>query len=148
MLQKKSILIATIGTRDLAYQDSSKDWLNVGNDRAEGGKSQMGQVKEDLSTEPGTPPGLEDYDFRTLTQYLSENFQKYKDRLQPIIFGKLLQDEYQHLQKIYLVATDQAEIVKERIRDTRWASEIIQQWIKERYETPTEIILQGRANAS
>lgn len=143
MSQKKSILVATIGTRDLAYQDSSKDWLNVGNDRAEGGKSQMGQVKEDLSTEPSTPLGLENYDFRTLTQYLSENFQKYKDRLQPIIFGKLLQDEYQQLQKIYLVSTDQAEIVKERIRDTRWASEIIQQWIEERYKIPTEIILQG-----
>lgn len=67
MSQKKSILVATIGTRDLAYQDSSRDWLNVGNDRAEGGKSQMGQVKEDLSTEPGTPLG-----FLNCLNFLSE----------------------------------------------------------------------------
>lgn len=148
MTIKKAILIATIGTRDLAYQDSSGEWLNVGNDRAEDGKSQMGQVKEDLSTEADTPSGLEKYDFRTLTQYFANNFQQYKARLLPIILGKLFQDECQQIQKIYLVATNQKITVRERVRDTCWAAEVIRQWIEENYKISTEVILQGQEGKS
>lgn len=148
MAVKKAILIATIGTRDLAYQDSSKIWLNVGNDRAEDSKSQMGQVKEDLSTEADTPSGLEKYDFRTLTQYFADNFQRYKARLLPIILGKLLQDKCQQIQKIYLVATDQKITVRERVRDTCWAAKVIRQWIEENYKISTEVILQGQEGRS
>ena len=32
MSKKKSILVATIGTRDLAFQVSSHEWLNLGNE--------------------------------------------------------------------------------------------------------------------
>lgn len=148
MSSKQAILIATIGTRDLAYQDSSNTWLSIGNDRAENGKSQMGQVKEDLSTEPGTPVGLENYDFRSLTEYFASNFQQYKNRLLPIILGKLLQDECQRIQKIYLVATDQKVGIRERIRDTCWAAEVIKQWIEENYKIPTEVVLQGQEGRS
>ena len=34
----KSVLIATIGTRDLMFQIASGEWFNIGNDRVQNGK--------------------------------------------------------------------------------------------------------------
>ena len=34
----KSVLIATIGTRDLMFQIASCEWFNVGNDRVQNGE--------------------------------------------------------------------------------------------------------------
>lgn len=139
----KSILVATIGTRDLAYKNSDGIWLNIGNDRAQNGIPEMGQVKEDLATEPGVPTALENSNFRQLTQFLSENFSQYQARLIPIILGQLLQDTKDNLSKVYLMATDQNELVKEREKDTLYSADVIKQWIESNYQIPTQVILQG-----
>ena len=122
MPKKKSILVATIGTRDLAFQVSSHEWLNLGNDRSPDGDSISEQALVQMELE------LQKSDFRFLTEYLRDNWQEYQDQLQPIILGKLLQDSHQQLGKIYLVATDQLdkpETLKFRDKDTIYAAEII-----------------------
>jgi hypothetical protein len=86
---------------------------------------------------------LEKSDFRLLSEYLLENWEYYQEQLQPIILGKLLQDEHKHLKQIYLVATDQAELVKYRDKDTLYAAQIIKLWIENHYKVPTKVILQG-----
>ena len=140
MSKKKSILVATIGTRDLAFQVSSHEWLNIGNDRAPNSDSISEQALVQMEL------GLEKSDFRLLTEYLLENWQQYQNRLQPIILGKLLQDEAPNLKLIYLVATDQPEIpkmLKYRDKDTLYSAQIIAKWIESRYQVSTEIVLQG-----
>ncbi len=137
MSKKKSILVATIGTRDLAFCVSSNEWLNLGNDRAPNGDSISEQALVQMEVK------LEKSDFRLLTEYLLENWEYYQEQLQPIILGKLLQDEHKHLKEIYLVATDQAELIKYRDKDTLYAAQIIKLWIENHYKVPTKVILQG-----
>jgi len=148
----KDILIATIGTRDLAYHSSSGDWLNIGNDRkfSNGAISEAGLVIEDLATEPNAPEKLlqslatlVDADYRFLTRYLFKHLDRYLDRLKPIIIGRLLEDKHQELKYVYLIGTDQRERVREREKDTLYAAEIIKEWIIHRYRIPAEVIPQG-----
>ncbi|ELS00139.1 hypothetical protein [Gloeocapsa sp. PCC 73106] len=63
-MTEKAILIATIGTRDLAFKTSDGEWLNVGNDRSPDldSISEQARVQCDL--------GLNQDDFRSITQYL------------------------------------------------------------------------------
>lgn len=140
MSKKKSILVATIGTRDLAFQVSSQEWLNLGNDRAPDSDSISEQALVQMEL------GLDKSDFRLLSEYLLENWETYQSKLQPIILGKLLQDESKNLKQIYLVATDQLETpktIKYRDKDTLYAAEIIKKWIESHYQVSTEVILQG-----
>ncbi|NEQ64537.1 MAG: hypothetical protein F6K21_03345 [Symploca sp. SIO2D2] len=140
MSKKKSILVATIGTRDLAFQVSSQEWLNLGNDRAPDGDSISEQALVQMEL------GLDRSDFRLLSEYLLENWETYQHKLQPIILGQLLQDESKNIKQIYLVATDQLETPKTskfRGKDTLHSAEIIKKWIKSRYQVSTEVILQG-----
>ena len=135
--KKKNILVATIGTRDLAFQVSSGEWLNVGNDRMNDEQfSHQGQILLDLSLDPLLS-------FRELTELLLANWGDYHDRLQPIVLGKLISDEAKNLSHIYLIATDQCDGVKQRVRDTLHAAEIIGKWITAKCEVPTTVLLQG-----
>ena len=135
--KKKNILVATIGTRDLAFQVSSGEWLNVGNDRMNDEQfSHQGQILLDLSLDPLLS-------FRELTELLLASWSDYRDRLQPIILGKLIADEAKNFSHIYLIATDQHEGVKQRTRDTLHAAKIISKWIAAKCEVPTTILLQG-----
>ncbi|MUL38193.1 hypothetical protein [Gloeocapsopsis dulcis] len=145
MPEKTCILIATIGTRDLAYQVSSGHWWNVGNDRARYGDSltQEAQVFEDLSTDPNVK-GEPGKDFRSRTQYLSENFSQYQQRLQPIILGQLLHQLAPRLHKVYLIGTDQPETVQFRTKDTFYCAQIIKQWIAAKYNVASQVIPLGK----
>ncbi len=135
--KKKNILVATIGTRDLAFQVSSGEWLNVGNDRMNDEQfSPQGQILLDLGLDPLL-------NFRELSELLLANWEKYPDRLQPIVLGKLIADEAKNFSHIYLLATAQRETVKQRVRDTLYAAEIISKWIAAKYAVPTTILLQG-----
>ncbi len=138
MSKQKSILVATIGTRDLAFQTSDGQWLSVGNDRKPDldDESQQVLVQVDLGQEKG--------DFRSLTEYLFQHWDIYQDRLKPIIVGQLIEDQRRNLQKIYLVATNQPPTTPERFRDkdTLFAAEIIKLWITEQHKIDTEIIEQ------
>lgn len=135
----KSILIATIGTRELAFRIGDKEWLNIGNDRSPDINtiSEQAQVQSYL--------GLDQSDFRLLTEYLLESWSDYKNSIQPIILGKLLQDKQHNLKKIYLVCTNQPPKTPEKYRskDTLYAAKLIQLWLKERYQITTEIVEQG-----
>lgn len=134
--QSKSILIATIGTRDLAFSVANNEWLNVGNDRARDGISEQALVLDHLELPQQT-------DFLSLTEYLCNEWLKYQERLQPIIIGKLLQDENKNLKKIYLVGTNQPKSSKFREKDTLYSTQIIKLWIEKLYQIPTIIIEQG-----
>jgi hypothetical protein len=135
--KKKNILIATIGTRDLAFQVSSGEWLSVGNDRMNQEQfSHQGQILLDLNLDPLM-------NFRELSELLLASWDDYDDRLQPIVLGKLIADEAKNFSHIYLIATDQNEGVKQRVRDTLYAAEIISKWIAAKYAVPTTILLQG-----
>jgi hypothetical protein len=134
---KNNILVATIGTRDLAFRVSSGEWLNVGNDRMNDEQfSHQGQILLDLGLEPLV-------NFRELSKLLLANWEKYHDRLQPIVLGKLIADEAKNFSHIYLIATDQRETVKQRVRDTLYAAEIIKKWIVAKYKVPTTVLYQG-----
>ena len=137
MSKNTSILVATIGTRDLAFQVSSGEWLNIGNDRAPDPKSisEQALVQVDL--------GLENFSFRALTEYLLNHWDDYHERLKPIILGKLIEDSRDQLQQIYLFGTNQLEHVKQRDKDTLFSAEIIQKWIAAQYAISTSVVLQG-----
>jgi hypothetical protein len=134
---KKNILVATIGTRDLAFRVSSGEWLSVGNDRMnEEQFSHQGQILLDLDLDPLI-------NFRELSRLLLADREKYQARLQPIILGKLIADEAKNFSHIYLIATDQKETVKQHVRDTLYAAKIISNWIAAKYAVPTTILFQG-----
>ncbi|MCT7963006.1 hypothetical protein NG791_20240 [Laspinema sp. D1] len=137
MSKKKSILVATIGTRDLAFCVSSNEWLNPGDSyvRDSNSISEQAMVQMELA--------LEKSDFRQITQYLYDHWKKYKDQVKPIILGKLLEDKHKELQRVYLVATDQTETVKFRDKDTLYSAYLIQHWIESHYQIETQVILQG-----
>jgi len=134
--QSKSILIATIGTRDLALMVADNEWLNVGNDRAIGVISEQALVLEHLQLS-------QQMDFLSLSEYLCAQWSEYQERLQPIIIGKLLQDKSKNLKKIYLVGTNQPENSRFREKDTLYSAKLIKLWLEKHYQIPTEIIEQG-----
>lgn len=143
----KSVLVATIGTRDLAFQMTEGSWLNIGNDRRpEDNPSQMQQVIEELYTEPGTPEISEHPTFRELTQYLSKHFEQYRERLVTIILGKLIEDQRDKIKTVYLIGTDQPKSVGKRFweKDTLHAANIAKQLIETKYNIPAKVILQGK----
>lgn len=128
-MTSQSTLIATIGTRDLAFQLSNHDWMNVGNDRMNrDGFSEMAEVITDLDLPETEYLG----DYRRLTKYLFEHFKTYHDRLMPVILGKLIRDYNQDLGRVYFIATDQ-EGVKERQKDTLHSSQILKAWVEKTY---------------
>lgn len=156
MVKKNSVLVVTIGTRDLAFQLSSGDWLNVGNDQARNQAQDWSvltheaQVAIDLETDPNIS-GSVGSSLRDRTKFLLENFQVFADRLQPIIFGKLLHDRAESLRKIFLIATDQRDTEQNkrfRGKDTLYVAEIIARWVGEKYGIPAEVILLGQDNAN
>jgi hypothetical protein len=137
----KSILVATIGTRDLSFQIKSGDWYNIGDDRMQNGDiiGEQAEVIADLS--------LSDCTFRTITQYLLDNPENYISRILPVITGKLLLEHGTELEKVYLIATDQKAEVNERDKDTLYSAELIKQWITHKFvhlsENDIEIITLG-----
>jgi hypothetical protein len=129
----KSVLIATIGTRDLMFQISSGAWFNIGNDRVQNGEiiAEQLEVISDL--------GLKDnITFRDLTKYLLDNIEKYVDKLQPPILGKLFIEEASNIEKVYLIATDQNEKVKQREKDTLYSAALIKEWIIHKFSHLTD----------
>lgn len=137
MTKQKSVLVATIGTRDVAFCSRSGEWLNIGNafTSINDDISEQLQVQIDL--------GLDNGNFRSITKYLRDNWQQYQERLKPIIIGQMLQDYAKEIKQIYLIGTDQQESVRQRDRDTIHSAHIIDQWISKNYQIPTKIILQG-----
>lgn len=127
MTSDKSILVATIGTRDLMFRISSGEWYNIGDDRMKDDEiiGEQAEVVDDL--------GLtwEIYSsFRELTRYLWENIELYQDRIKPVILGKLLQDYINKLEKVYLVVTNQNKEVKQREKDTLYSGKLIKNWLE------------------
>ena len=119
----KSILVATIGTRDLMFKVTNGDWYNIGDDRMKGDiLGEQIEVVSDLAL-------TEKSSFREISQYLWENVEYYGDRVKPVILGKLLEDKINDLEKVYLVVTDQNETVKEREKDTLYSGELIKYWL-------------------
>lgn len=119
----KSILVATLGTRDLMFQVTNGDWYNIGDDRMKGDiLGEQIEVVSDLAL-------TEKSSFREISQYLWENIEYYGDQVKPVILGKLLEDKINDLEKVYLVVTDQNETVKEREKDTLYSGELIKYWL-------------------
>jgi hypothetical protein len=137
----KSVLVATIGTRDLSFQIKSGDWYNIGDDRMQNGDiiGEQAEVIADLS--------LSDPTFRTITKYLLDHLTTYSDRILPVIIGKLLLEHGTEVEKVYLIATDQKPEVREREKDTLNSAELIKQWIIHKFdhiaENDIEIISLG-----
>jgi hypothetical protein len=144
----KSILVATIGTRDLSFQIKSGDWYNIGDDRMENSDiiGEQSEVIGDLSLSNPT--------FRKITKYLLDNSQIYIDRILPVIIGKLLLERATEIEKVYLIGTDQGEQIREREKDTIYSAQLIKQWIVHKFdhlsENDIEIITLGddRTNPS
>jgi len=124
----KSVLIATIGTRDLMFQIASGEWFNVGDDRMQNGEiiGEQAEVLSDL--------GLHNISFRDLTKYLLDNIDTYIDRLEPAITGNIFNKNASEIEKVYLIATDQKLEVKQREKDTLYTTEIIKKWIIRKFQ--------------
>ena len=118
-------LIATIGTRDLMYQIKSGEWYNAGDDRIQDGEI-IGEQLEVLSD-----LGQESLSYRDLTYLLWQNKDEYAHRLRPVILGKLLEENFDRIQHIYLIGTDQNETVTQRNKDTLYACELIKAWLEQ-----------------
>ncbi|MFM6244510.1 MAG: hypothetical protein ACKPFK_15905 [Dolichospermum sp.] len=124
----KSVLIATIGTRDLMFQIASGEWFNIGDDRMQNGEiiGEQAEVISDL--------GLHNISFRDLTKYLLDNIDTYIDRLEPAITGNIFNKNASEIEKVYLIATDQKPEVKQREKDTLYTTEIIKKWIIRKFQ--------------
>jgi hypothetical protein len=124
----KSVLIATIGTRDLMFQIASGAWFNIGNDRVQNGEiiAEQLEVISDLGLKDNTT-------FRDLTKYLLDNIEKYVDRIQPPIIGKIFIEQASNIEKVYLIATDQEKNVTQREKDTLYSAELIKQWLMHKF---------------
>ncbi|MBD2667231.1 hypothetical protein B6N60_04844 [Richelia sinica FACHB-800] len=124
----KSVLIATIGTRDLMFQIASGEWFNVGDDRMQNGEiiGEQAEVLSDL--------GLHNVSFRELTKYLLDNIDTYIERLEPAITGNIFNKNASEIEKVYLIATDQKPEVKQREKDTLYTTEIIKKWIIRKFQ--------------
>lgn len=136
----KSILVATIGTRDLSFQITSGEWYNIGDDRMQNDIiGEQAEVIADFS--------LPDATFRSITKYLLDNIKTYIHRILPVIIGKLLLERGSELEKVYLIATDQKPEIREREKDTVYSAQLIKQWIIHKFdhlgENDIEIITLG-----
>lgn len=133
----KAVLVATIGTRDLMFQVSSGLWYNIGDDRMRDGDiiGEQAEVISDLN--------LATISYRNLTHYLLEQVE-YRERIKPVIIGKLLAEKAAEIEKVYLIGTDQNLEVRERERDTLYACKLIESWITSNYShITTEVIFLG-----
>lgn len=140
-----SVLVATIGTRDLAYQTVDGVWLNLGDDRSYDERpSPMSRVIEELYAESDDPQQLDSATFRDLTAYLYHRWDDYGDRLIPIILGQLLEDHQGTLKSMYVVATNQPASVREREKDTLYGARILQNYVQQQYQIPVTVIEQGQ----
>jgi|GEM_PF-916111 len=147
MSKKRTVLVATVGTRDLAYQVSSQEWLNVGNYNPQqwDSLSHAVQVELDLETDPQIKgdPGRS---FRSRTQFFSEHYSTFQTRLKPIILGSLLEKFASELSQVYLIATNQLATPENRTfreKDTLYCAQVIASWIQEYLNLPCRIILLG-----
>ncbi|MBD2097721.1 hypothetical protein H6F90_21735 [Trichocoleus sp. FACHB-591] len=132
----KAVLVATIGTRDLMFQVVSGEWYNVGDDQMRNDIiGEQAEVLADLSLEPMS--------YRGLTQVLFEQLDNCRDRLKPVILGKLLQEQASEIERVYLIGTNQSSNVREREKDTIYACELIKDWLACQYQIPAEIISLG-----
>jgi hypothetical protein len=124
----KSVLIATIGTRDLMFQIASGEWFNIGNDRVQNGEiiAEQLEVISDLGLKDNTT-------FRDLTKYLLDHIEKYVDRIQPPIIGNIFLEQASNIEKVYLIATDQEKNVTQREKDTLYSAELIKQWLMHKF---------------
>jgi hypothetical protein len=146
MSQKKTVLVATVGTRDLSFQVSEKDWRNVGDVMAKSSdrSTPAQQVYESIATEPGVLGDPGDC-FRERTAFLLENWERFGDRIKPVMLGGVVENNVESLEKIYLVATDQVNAAKKfQDSDTCHAAVIIARWVEVHYQIPCEIILLGQ----
>ncbi|KGF72816.1 hypothetical protein DO97_03495 [Neosynechococcus sphagnicola sy1] len=133
----KAILVATIGTRDLMFQISSGEWYNIGDDQMQDGEiiGEQAEVLADLS--------FSQTSFRDLTHHFYQGMEHYRSRIQPVIIGKLITDQFQQFERVYLIGTDQADGISQRKKDTVFACELIKNWVLHHYNIPTEIITLG-----
>ncbi|MBE9142335.1 hypothetical protein [Planktothrix mougeotii] len=127
-MSQQSILVATIGTRDLSFQITSGKWYNVGDDRIQNGAiiGEQAEVLSDL--------GFAEKSYRDLTQYLLENIDQYRERVKPIIFGKVFLEQGRTISKVYLIATNQQEGIREREKDTIYSAQIIKAWLMDNFK--------------
>lgn len=136
MPQQRAIVVATIGTRDLIFKTSSGLWYNVGDDRMQDGDiiGEQAEVISDL--------GLGTASYRHLTQYLLDKVEIYRERIRPVIFGKLLQEKAAEIDRVYLVATNQKQETDSNKfdhtkRDTIYSSLLIQDWLAQNHPNIT-----------
>lgn len=146
MTQNQAILVATIGTRDLAFycEDYDRQWLNVGNDR----NSDINK-KDSQAIKVQYQLGIED-NFRNVTKHLSENYDQYQNKLKPIIIGKLIEDKKDIIKTVYLVLTNQEGIAEDKFcqKDTIYSGEIIKKYLEAHYNFEVKIFYQGNEKNS
>ncbi|MGI0480844.1 hypothetical protein ACN4EE_08635 [Geminocystis sp. CENA526] len=140
----KTILVATIGTRDLALycEDYNKQWLNVGNafqSNLEEKESQAVRVQYQLGKQGS---------FREVTQYLLENWEVYQDKIKPIIIGKLVEDYQAKIDTVYLIVTNQEGVASPRYceKDSLYSGEVIKKYLEKNYNFKVKIFKQGQKN--
>ena len=117
-------LIATIGTRDLMYQIKSGEWYNAGDDRMQDGKIIGEQAEVLIDLDQGSMT------FRDLTTHLWQNYDRYSDKIRPVILGGLLEAEIANINQVYLIGTDQDESIQYRLKDTIYACELLKIWLQ------------------
>jgi len=144
MTQNKTILVATIGTRDLALycDDYNQQWLNVGNafqSNIDQEESQAVTIQYQLEKQ-GT--------FREITKYLLENWEKYQDRIKPIIIGKLIEDYQAKIDTVYLIVTNQEGVALPKYcsKDSLYSGEVIKKYLEKNYNFKVKIFKQGQQN--
>ena len=133
-----AVLVATIGTRDLMFQVSSGKWYNIGDDQMRDGDiiGEQAEVIDDLNLEP--------INYRNLTQYLLDRVERYQERIRPVIIGKLLTEQARHIERVYLVGTNQNPPVQQREKDTIYACELLKSWLEHYYpQLAVEVISLG-----
>ncbi|MEO0804256.1 MAG: hypothetical protein AAFY57_18585 [Cyanobacteria bacterium J06642_2] len=135
-------LLATIGTRDLAFQLGNGEWMNIGNDRMnQDGFTEMAEVITDLDL--SETEYLRSY--RKLTKYLLDNIDTYCERVMPVILGKLIRDYSQDIERTYFIVTDQ-QGVRERQKDTLYSGQILKAWVEKNYpDIEVNLIFLGRS---
>jgi hypothetical protein len=126
----KSILVVTIGTRDLMFKISSGEWYNIGDDQMQDGEI-IGEQAEVIADLPVQSP----ISYRELTQYLLDHIETYRLRIKPIIIGKLITEKVADIEKIYLIATDQNPEVRERKKDTIHGAELMKDWVIHEFDS-------------
>lgn len=146
MTQNKAILVATVGTRDLAfYTESENKWLNIGNAYSSTlEESHLVKIQYDLKIED------DNANFRNITKHLSENYDQYQAKLKPIIIGKLIEDKKDIIKTVYLVVTNQEGIAEDKFcqKDTLYSGAIIKKYLEANYNFKVNIFYQGNEEKS